>query len=112
MTFRYACRSKTPFRSCQGKVFWNGYQIAHIIPEDYKINYFRTTVRVNQGVNVLKLAGAGCSDSYGLTVDSVRLARYGTSKSIVINGGFEYPCVGKGKWRIFNDIPGWWGKGF
>ena len=60
---------------------------------------------------MLKFQGTGCSDGYGLTIDNVQLVRYGTKKNIVVNGGFQKPCVGRG-WKIFNDIPGWWGKGF
>lgn len=46
------------------------------------------------------------SDSFGLTVDNVKLVRDGTLANIVVNGQFEDPDVDAG-WQIFNDITGW-----
>ena len=112
LTFQYACRDRTPFRSCQGLVFWNGHKIARIAPRNYRVNNYKIQVNVKDGVNMLKFAGAGCSDSYGLTIDNVKLIRFHTHNNIVVNGDFERPKLGWRKWRVFNDIPGWWGNGF
>ena len=62
------------------------------------------------GKNTLKFEGTGKQDSYGLTIDNVQLVEEGTSKNIVVNGGFEKPDLGKG-WKVFDEIPGWKGKG-
>ena len=112
LRLQYACRVGTSFHSCQGAVYWNGHKVGDLKPYNYGINVFKVSVKVNQGVNMLKIAGAGCSDSYGLTIDNVRLVRFGTHNNIVKNGGFQKPYLGCKKWRVFNDIPGWWGSGF
>ena len=111
LTFQYACRQGVSFSSCKGDVLWNGKKIFSVAPNNYKVQTKVLYVFVNSGKNELKFQGSGCADGYGLTIDNVRLVRYVTKVNIVVNGGFEKPCVGKG-WKIFNDIPGWWGKGF
>ena len=111
LSFKFACRQKIPFCSCQGNVFWNGKKIASLTPYNYNIQTKSIDVYVNVGQNMLKFEGAGTADGLGLTIDNVELVRYGTTKNIVVNGGFENPCLGRG-WKIFNDIPGWWGNGF
>ena len=111
LRFQYACRQGVSFGSCKGDVFWNGKKIFSVAPRDYKVRTKVLYVYVDAGENSLKFQGAGCSDGYGLTIDNVRLVRYGTKVNIVVNGGFQKPSVGKG-WKLFNDIPGWWGKGF
>jgi hypothetical protein len=65
-------------------------------------------VTAKHGKNVLEIRGEGTSDSFGLTIDNVRLVRKGTSQDIVVNGDFEEPCVGGG-WKFFDNIPGWKG---
>ena len=35
LTFDHACRKKLGFKSCQGKVFWNGKEVLEVIPSDY-----------------------------------------------------------------------------
>ena len=111
LSFQYACRQNIAFGSCKGNVFWNGKHVLSINPHDYNVKTKVIDVYAKVGQNMLKFAGAGCSDSFGLTIDNVRLVRYGDKRNIVVNGGFERPCVGRG-WKIFNDIPGWWGSGF
>ena len=54
------------------------------------------------------MRGEGISDTFGLNVDNVKLVRQGTSRNIVVNGGFEQPCT-QGGWKYFNNIPGWKG---
>ena len=45
-------------------------------------------------MNVLKFEGAGKKDGFGLTIDNVKLHQDGSTKNIVINGGFEEPNQG------------------
>ena len=111
LEFQYACRQGVAFDSCKGDIFWNGKKIFTVTPCDYKVHTKVLYVHVNSGMNSLKFQGTGVSNGYGLTIDNVKLTRYGTKTNIVVNGGFEKPSVGKG-WKIFNDIPGWWGNGF
>ena len=88
LRFQYACRQGVSFRSCKGDVFWNGKKIFSVAPRDYKVRTKVLYVYVDVGENSLKFQGSGCSDSYGLTIDNVRLVRQGTNVNIVVNGGF------------------------
>ena len=38
--------------------------------------------------NVLKIAGEGRADGYGLTIDNVKLTALGSAVNLVINGDF------------------------
>ena len=109
LEFEYACRKKIAFDSCQGNVFWNGKKVANVVPADHNVHKKVVSVTVNQGGNELKFQGSGKKDSYGLTIDNVKLLSQGTKKDIVVNGGFERPDMKK-KWKIMNKIPGWEGK--
>ena len=110
LTFQYACRSGVCLQSCKGKVMWNGQIIQSISPKNRCVQSYSTWVYVRRGTNRLRFQGLGKSDRKGLTIDNVRLVRYGSKRNIVVNGGFQKPCVGKG-WKIFNNIPGWKGRG-
>lgn len=79
LEFQYACRQGTAFSSCQGEVHWNGYRINMMFPFDNNIHTFKKYVDVIEGENSLKFQGAGTSDSYGLTIDNVKLTREGTT---------------------------------
>ena len=109
LEFEYACRKKIAFDSCQGNVFWNGKKVANVVPADHNVHKKVVSVTVNQGGNELKFQGSGKKDSYGLTIDNVKLLSQGTKKDIVVNGGFERPDMKK-KWKIMDKIPGWEGK--
>jgi hypothetical protein len=111
LQFEYACRKNIKFESCQGKAFWNGNEVANVVPVDHKRHVKTAQVEVQAGEeNVLRFEGSGEHDSFGLTIDNVKLTKVGSTENIVINGGFEQPDL-KGKWKIFNEIPGWSGKG-
>ena len=84
--------------------------ILAVAPEDHKIHLKVMQVFVNEGDNSLKFVGTGESDRRGLTIDNVKLVRYGTKVNICVNGDFEKPILKK-KWKIFNKIPGWSGEG-
>ena len=110
LTFQYACRKNIVFQSCTGNVIWNNVIIKSIVPNDYNVHSVTIEVEVKGGENKLQFEGTGFSNSFGLTIDKVRLVRVGTSTNIVVNGDFEAPHVGDG-WGIFNNIPGWEGIG-
>lgn len=80
--------------------------VLNIIPTNYNVNSVSIVVFSQVGKNSLQFSGTGVSDSYGLTVDNVKLVRDGTLANIVVNGQFEDPDVDAG-WQIFNDITGW-----
>ena len=110
LSFKYACRKNVPFHSCQALVIWNDVIVATIIPNDYAVHTYSVDVFVKGGENKLQIEGAGKSNSYGITIDNVRLVRYNTATNIVVNGDFEAPDVGY-SWGIFNNIEGWEGVG-
>jgi hypothetical protein len=60
---------------------------------------------------VLEIKGRGKADSYGLTIDNVKLIKDGTTRNLVVNGGFENPDQ-NGKWNIYDKVEGWTGKQF
>lgn len=108
LSFQYACRQGVSFGSCLANVLWNDQIIVSIVPSDYNVHTYTVQVQVKAGENRLQIEGAGISDSYGLTVDNVKLIRVGTTQNIVVNGGFQQPSVGN-SWGIFSNIPGWSG---
>jgi len=101
LEFQYACRKGLDFDSCQGSIFWNGKMILAVAPEDHKIHTKVLQVFVDVGDNSLKFVGTGISDKRGLTIDNVKLVRYGTKVNICINGDFEKPDLKRG-WKIFD----------
>lgn len=54
-------------------VLWNGIQVTEIFPKDYNIHTYTTEVEAKVGENIFNIAGTGTSDSYGMTIDNVRL---------------------------------------
>lgn len=75
LTFDHACRKNVGFDSCQGKVFWNGKEVAFVIPTDYLIHGEKISLEGIVGENTLRFEGAGKSDSFGLTFDNVKLVK-------------------------------------
>lgn len=106
LSFDYACREGVAFGSCMADVLWNNQIIFSIVPVDHIIHSYSIQLIAHAGENRLQFEGAGISDSYGLTIDNVKLIRFGTATDIVVNGGFEQPSVGF-SWGIFPSIPGW-----
>ena len=100
LKFQYACRKETLFDSCKGEVFWNGEMIYALAPEDRVVHDKIIKVYVNKGKNSLKFVGTGTSDRKGITIDNVRLLRYGTEVNICVNGDFEQPKMTEKKWKI------------
>ncbi|MCB0368719.1 MAG: hypothetical protein KDD45_04545 [Bdellovibrionales bacterium] len=88
LSFEYACRNGVPFHSCSGNIVWNNEIILSIVPSDYAVHLVSIEVLVIAGDNSLQIEGTGLSNSYGLTVDNVKLVREGTLTNIVVNGGF------------------------
>ena len=88
LNFQYACRNDAYFSTCTGTVYWNGKKVSFITPNNYGINLFLAPVNVVQGVNRLTITGDGNSKIKGLTIDNVKLIRYGTSINIAKNPGF------------------------
>ena len=58
------------------------------MPTDYKVHKKTIKLDAVAGENALKFQEAGKIDGLGLTIDNVRLVKTGTTKNIVVNGGF------------------------
>ena len=102
----WACREGTPFDSCGGSIIWNGKYVKSIKPSDYAIHNTSWPVKAKIGRNSLQFRGEGTSDTFGLTIDNVKLIRHGSNNSIVVNGGFEQPSTKDG-FQFFTNITGW-----
>jgi len=57
-------------------------------PTDYNITTVTVDVEGVVGKNILSFAGSGKTDSFGLTIDNVKLVRNINSKSLLTNGNF------------------------
>lgn len=68
---------------------------------DYEIKLASVNVYANDGENILQLRGAGISDSFGMTVDNIKLVKEGTIRNLVVNGGFENPKI-ENDWKGFH----------
>ena len=88
LSLEYCPRRGICFTSSLGKVFWNNVLVGNITPTDYSIHTFTVNVTADVGLNVLRLEGAGRSDSIGLTIDNVKLVQVGTTQNIMVNGDF------------------------
>ena len=108
--FEYACRKNIAFDSCEGNVFWNEKKVFHVTPNNYKVHKKTIEVEAVIGTNSLKFEGEGKEDSYGLTIDNVKVIKVTNNKDVAVNGDFEKPDINK-KWKVFDSIPGWKGKG-
>ena len=58
---------------------------------------------------MIEIKGKGIVDSYGLTIDDVKLVKDGTVKDLVVNGGFENPNQ-NGLFGFYDNVEGWQGK--
>ena len=107
LEFDYAARTGKPVSTSYGNVLWNNVVVASLTPKNHKINHIVLTVKLLPGNNILQFDGTSRSDSYGLTIDNVKLYEDSSKFNILRNGDFESPCV-KGHWKYFKGgIPGW-----
>ena len=91
-------------------MFWNGKKVFHVTPNNYRVHKKTIEVEAVIGTNSLKFEGEGKEDSYGLTIDNVKVIKVMNNKNVAVNGDFEKPDINK-KWKVFDSIPGWKGKG-
>ena len=70
-------------------LFWNDKQITLFTPFSYNVLTTSFDVFVNVGENKLRFSSKGGNVNPGLTIDNVKLVRYGTTENIVVNGDFE-----------------------
>ena len=71
------------------------------------INHANLAVELKAGDNVVQFDGTSFSDSYGITIDNVKLTSRYNSTNLIVNGDFSTPCVGSG-WNLYKGgIAGW-----
>jgi hypothetical protein len=94
--------------SSKANILWNNVVIGSLLFNGNSgINHAKYTVTLNSGNNVLQFDGTSFSDSYGVSIDNVKLTSAYNSTNLIINGDFSTPNVGTG-WNYFNSgIYGW-----
>lgn len=111
LEFDYAARANgvsSAFTS-RADVIWNNVVVGSINPQDYAVHHGSILVQLKPGENALSFDAASTSDSFGLTIDNVKLSSSYNASNLIVNGGFETPYVGgSGSWNYFNGgIYGW-----
>lgn len=91
-------------------MFWNN-EGFNLEPTDYEIHTFSAKVTAMPRENKLHFLGTGDFDTYGLTIDNIKVIPGGTTENICVNPGFEEPHL-YGGWSTYNDIKGWKGDSF
>ena len=56
--------------------YFNCEKIYEFVPQNYNIVHVKKIVTAKKGNNTLAFEGAGTSDSYGATIDNVKLYRF------------------------------------
>jgi hypothetical protein len=92
----------------KANILWNDVVIASLgCNGNQGINHASLTVSLNAGDNFLQFDGTSSSDTYGVTIDNVRLTSAYNCTNLIVNGDFSSPCVGSG-WNYYNGgIAGW-----
>lgn len=113
LRFKYA--SRTGDASSGLSVRFGGAEIFNYAAPDKKAREYTITVVGKDCENALTFAATGTSDSYGATINDVKIfcdpfeafeGEIDKENNLIKNGGFEDPDL-KGKWSIFNEINGW-----
>lgn len=94
LEFDYSARKNgaaSPLTS-QAEIVWNDVVIASLIPQDFNVYHFNSSVKLKAGANTLAFDSAGISDGYGLIIDNVKLTSVYNSNNLISNGNFAlYP---------------------
>ena len=112
LSFDWAIRSAgfNNADSSKGNVFWNNVIVAVLTYDSSAsagVNHVSVPVVLNSGDNILQFDGTSFSDSYGVSIDNVRLVSAYNSTNLIVNGDFSTPYVGSG-WNYINGgILGW-----
>jgi hypothetical protein len=115
LEFDWAVRStygSAPFDTSMGNVIWNNNVLDSLYyGKENKyfggINHASYVVILGSGDNVLSFDGTSFSDSYGLTIDNVKLTSVYSSNNLIVNGDFATPYVGSSFIYKDNGITGW-----
>jgi len=111
LEFDYSARKNgaaSPLTS-QAEIVWNDVVIASLIPQDFNVYHFNSSVKLKAGANTLAFDSAGISDGYGLIIDNVKLTSVYNSNNLISNGNFASISAVPGYWNYYNNgISDWW----
>lgn len=71
------------------------------------VNKASYLVTLQSGENLLQFDGTSTDDSYGVTIDNVKLFSVYNSSNLIVNGDFSNPNVGSGFQYYAGGIFGW-----
>lgn len=74
--FDVASRTAKDTNSNLMNAYFNCEKIYEFVPQNYNIVHVKKIVTAKKGNNTLAFEGAGTSDSYGATIDNVKLYRF------------------------------------
>lgn len=115
LEFDWAVRNKGVYSeisaSSRANVLWNNQIIGslQLMGSISVVHHASFAVVLEQGDNVLQFDGTGISDSFGVTINDVKLTAPYTSATLIANGGFEVPALAVGTYIISNNgsFAGW-----
>ncbi len=97
--------------SSKGNVLWNNVVIGSLVVSSANagINHAVFQVTLNAGSNILQFDGAGLSDSYGISIDNVKLTSVYNTSNLLVNGDFQANVgISAGQFTYINGgINGW-----
>jgi len=97
--------------SSKGNVLWNNVVIGSLIStaSNTGINHASFQVTLNSGDNLLQFDGTSLSDSFGISIDNVKLTSVYNTTNLIIGGDFEVNLgLSAGQFTYINGgIPRW-----
>lgn len=109
LEFDYAARKHQNLATSTANVVWNNVVIGTISPNNYGVKHAVFYVQLRAGHNYLSFDASGSSNSFGLSIDNVKLSsKYNHYYNLIKNGGFEHPDLGGQNFKYFpGGIPAW-----
>ena len=111
LSFDWAVRTvgSSNLDSSQANVLWNNFVLDSLkyTGSNAGVNHASYLVQLQSGDNLLQFDGTGLDDSFGVTIDNVKLVSADNSTNLVVNGDFSNPNVGSGFQYYAGGIYGW-----
>ena len=111
LSFDWAVRTvnSNNLDSSQANVLWNNFVIASLkyTGSNAGVNHASYSVQLQSGDNILQFDGTGLDDSFGVSIDNVKLVSAFNSTNLIVNGDFSIPNVGSGFQYYAGGIYGW-----
>ncbi len=111
LSFDWAVRTVNinNLESSQANVLWNNFVIASLryTGNNAGVNRASYSVQLQSGDNILQFDGTGLEDSFGISIDNVKLVSAYNTTNLIVNGDFSTPNVGSGFQYYAGGIYGW-----